>query len=66
MFHKEGHKILLISFILLLGLSLIMDIFVELKWLKVVLLITLLVLFILIAQFFRNPKRRVTANQRSF
>ena len=62
MFHKEGHKILLISFILLLGLSLITDIFIELKWLKVVLLITLLVLFVLVAQFFRNPKRSTTIN----
>jgi phosphatidylserine decarboxylase len=62
MFHKEGHKILLISFILLLGLSLITDLFIELKWLKVVLLITLLGLFILVAQFFRNPKRSTTIN----
>ncbi len=62
MFHKEGHKILLISFILLLGLSLITDLFIELKWLKVVLLITLLGLFILMAQFFRNPKRSTTIN----
>jgi len=62
MFHKEGHKILLISFILLLGLSLITDLFIELKWLKVVLLITLIVLFVLVAQFFRNPKRDTTIN----
>ena len=57
MFHKEGHKILLISFILLLGLSIVTDKFIDIVWLKTLLLITFLVLFILVAQFFRNPKR---------
>ncbi|MBT8393532.1 MAG: phosphatidylserine decarboxylase family protein [Flavobacteriaceae bacterium] len=62
MFHKEGHKILIISFILLLGLSLLTDQFMEIKWLRIILLITFLVLFILIAQFFRNPKRQTILN----
>ena len=62
MFHKEGHKILLISFILLLGFSLVTDAFIELIWLKYSLLILFLILFILIAQFFRNPKRSIVKN----
>ena len=57
MFHKEGHKILLISFILLLVLSLLADKLIELQWLRLLLLVTFLVLFVLVAQFFRNPKR---------
>jgi phosphatidylserine decarboxylase len=64
MFHKEGHKILLISFILLLGLSLIADHFIELKWLKISILIFLLILFILVAQFFRNPNRNTVLNDK--
>ena len=64
MFHKEGHKILLIAFILLLGLSLATDRFVEIGWLKTVLLITFFALFILIAQFFRNPKRNTVLNDK--
>ena len=62
MFHKEGHKILLVSFFLLLGLSLITDTFLEIVWLKNLLLITFLVLFLLVAQFFRNPKRKSDLN----
>lgn len=62
MFHKEGHKILLISFILLLVLSLITDRFIEMHWLRLLLLITYLILFILVAQFFRNPKRKTIIN----
>ncbi len=64
MFHKEGHKILLISFILLLGLSLVTDKFIDVVWLKTLLLITFLVLFILVAQFFRNPKRNTVLNDK--
>lgn len=64
MFHKEGHKILLVSFFLLLGLSLITDTFLEIGWLKNLLLITFLVLFLLIAQFFRNPKRKTIINDK--
>ena len=64
MFHKEGHKILLISFILLLGLSLITDQFIELKWLKTIVLLVFLILFILVAQFFRNPKRKIKLNDK--
>ena len=62
MFHKEGHKILLVSFFLLLGLSLITDTFLEIVWLKNLLLITALVVLVLILQFFRNPKRETILN----
>ena len=64
MFHKEGHKILLISFILLIGLSIVSDRFIDIVWLKTLLLITFLVLFILVAQFFRNPKRNTVLNNK--
>ncbi len=64
MFHKEGNKILLISFILLLGLSIVTDRFIDIVWLKTLLLITFLLLFILVAQFFRNPKRNTVLNDK--
>ncbi len=64
MFHKEGHKILLISFILLLGLSIVADRFVDIVWLRTLLLTTFLVLFVLVAQFFRNPKRNTVINDK--
>ena len=62
MFHKEGHKILIVSFVILLALSLSTDSILEIEWLKTLLLITYLVLFLLIAQFFRNPKRTTVVN----
>lgn len=62
MFHKEGHKILIISFLLLVVLSLTVDRFVSASWLRMALLIGLTILFILVAQFFRNPKRRSVLN----
>ena len=62
MFHKEGHKILIVSFVILLALSLSTDAILEIEWLKTLLLITYLVLFLLIAQFFRNPKRTTVVN----
>jgi len=64
MFHKEGHKILLISFIMLLGLNLVIDRFIDLSWLKTILLFTFIILFVLVAQFFRNPKRNTIINNK--
>jgi len=62
MFHKEGHKIILITFALVVISVLIVDRFVTLSWLNILLEIGLLVLLILILQFFRNPKRHTVLN----
>ncbi|NCF42006.1 MAG: phosphatidylserine decarboxylase family protein [Bacteroidetes bacterium] len=61
MFHKEGQKIIVISLILVGGLFLLID-FIEIPWLIKTLQIGLLVFFILILQFFRNPKRHTQHN----
>jgi phosphatidylserine decarboxylase len=61
MFHKEGQKIIFISLILVGGLFLLID-FIEIPWLIKTLQIGLLVFFILILQFFRNPKRHTQHN----
>jgi len=60
MFHKEGHKIILISLFIAAGLSIAIDHFIEIEWLRMTLLITVIVFLILILQFFRNPKRIFT------
>lgn len=57
MFHKEGHKIVFVSLIIVVALFLITDSFVNITWLRTLLMIVYLLLFILILQFFRNPKR---------
>ena len=61
MFHKEGQKIIFMSLILVGGLFLLID-FIEIPWLIKTLQIGLLVFFILILQFFRNPKRHTQHN----
>jgi len=62
MFHKEGHKIILITFGFVVISVLLIDNFINITWLQLVLEIGLLVLLILILQFFRNPKRLTNLN----
>ena len=62
MFHKEGHKIILITFGFVVISVLLIDNFINITWLQLVIEIGLLVLLILILQFFRNPKRQTNLN----
>lgn len=62
MFHKEGHKIILITLVLVVGLILLTDSFINLAWLAKSIQVVLLVFLILILQFFRNPKRHTKLN----
>ena len=60
MFHKEGHKIIVFTTAIIVTAILLIDKFVTLSWLQMLLQITFLVFFILILQFFRNPKRNTS------
>ena len=64
MFHKEGHKIILITLFIVVGAIFAIDEFVTLEWLRKSLMLLVLVFFILILQFFRNPKRHTHANDK--
>ena len=57
MFHKEGFKIILVSALIVVGGILLVDNFIANYWLQKSLMILFLVFFILILQFFRDPKR---------
>ena len=57
MFHKEGHKIILITLFIVVAILLTTDHFVTNTIIKNILFITTLVFLVLILQFFRNPKR---------
>jgi phosphatidylserine decarboxylase len=59
MFHKEGQKIILISFFLVAISVLAAHYYIDINWLKLLIQITALVFLIIILQFFRNPKRKV-------
>ncbi len=60
MFHKEGYTIILISFLSTIGLTVLVQLFVENELAKRIIFIALLVVLVLILQFFRNPKRTFT------
>ena len=64
MFHKEGHKIIFITFIIVVAGFFLVDSFVDIQWLRTLILIVLLAFLILILQFFRNPKRLTSLNNK--
>ena len=64
MFHKEGHKIILITLVIVVAAIFTIDAFIGLEWLRKSLMILTLVFLVLILQFFRNPKRHTHANDK--
>ncbi|WP_115463241.1 phosphatidylserine decarboxylase family protein [Winogradskyella aurantiaca] len=57
MFHKEGQSIIFISLVIVVLSFFTIDYFITIEWLRMTLMLVILALFILILQFFRNPKR---------
>ncbi|PNW29250.1 phosphatidylserine decarboxylase family protein [Formosa algae] len=62
MFHKEGFKIILITFVLVIASFLAIDNFISTAWLRNVLFFACFGFLILILQFFRNPNRKGILN----
>ena len=62
MFHKEGFKIILVTALIMVSGLLLIDKFVPNFWLQKSLMILLLIGFILVLQFFRDPKRNTLIN----
>lgn len=62
MFHKEGQKIILTTFFLVVITVLLAHYYIHIPWLKWVLQLGALVVLLLILQFFRNPKRTPVRN----
>tara|TARA_R110002049_G_scaffold13497_6_gene58329 strand:+ start:869 stop:1537 length:669 start_codon:yes stop_codon:yes gene_type:complete len=62
MFHKEGQKIITITFIIVVAIVVLANQFIDQSWLKYLLQIGALVFLILILQFFRNPTKKVIKN----
>lgn len=57
MFHKEGHKIVLYAFLFLIGANLLANQFSNANWINYTVFAVSFMFFLIIAQFFRNPKR---------
>jgi phosphatidylserine decarboxylase len=59
MFHKEGQKIIVITFLIVSAIVLASQYYIDVLWLRWALQLTSIAILILILQFFRNPKRPV-------
>ncbi|WP_370476899.1 phosphatidylserine decarboxylase family protein [Tamlana flava] len=62
MFHKEGHKIIFVTFGIVVAGILLVDSYIDITWLRTAIMILLLAFLIIILQFFRNPKRKTSVN----
>lgn len=60
MFHKEGTKILTVSLLLLLGVNLLVNYYSSNNALIYSVFGVSLIVFIIVAQFFRNPRRGIS------
>jgi phosphatidylserine decarboxylase len=64
MFHKEGYKIIIVTFIIVAAIVITAD-QIDTAWIKYLLQGIAVVFLILILQFFRNPKRTTPKNDAS-
>lgn len=60
--HKEGKGTLTVSFVALFILNALVQYLTDLQWLQFATLAISIVLYAVVLQFFRNPKRTVTLN----
>lgn len=63
MFHKEGYKIILITLVLAISMSLAADYFITNDYLRSAFMLLAIVMLVLVLQFFRNPKRNLNISE---
>ena len=61
-FHREGYKIITLTFVFVIAGVLLSERFIEIFWLQKTVQIVFLIFLILILQFFRNPRRNTKIN----
>jgi phosphatidylserine decarboxylase len=62
MFHKEGQKIIFITLALVVIITLLTD-SIQIPWITKLIQVALVIVLVLILQFFRNPKRHTQQNE---
>lgn len=62
MFHKEGNASIAIAAIIVASGFLLVDHFISIDWLQYILYFALLLLLVIILQFFRNPSRKTNTS----
>ena len=63
MFHREGYKIILNTFLITVTLSICVEYSIENFWIQKLLQLSAIIILLLILQFFRNPKRKTIINK---
>ena len=63
MFHKEGYKIILSSLLTTAVVVLSVEYITENYWMRKMIQLIAIILFVLVLQFFRNPKRETALNE---
>ena len=64
MFHKEGYRIIMNTFILVALVTVLAEYKIFIEWVKILVQISVLVMLIFVLQFFRNPKRTTPKNEK--
>ena len=64
MFHKEGFKIIINTFLLCAAIALLAEYRIDHFWIQKSVQILSVVILVLVLQFFRNPKRVTSLNER--
>jgi phosphatidylserine decarboxylase len=62
MFHKEGFKIITVTSLIIVAGILLAEKFIDIDWLIKSIQIALILLYVIVLQFFRNPNRNTTIN----
>ncbi|WP_298765133.1 phosphatidylserine decarboxylase family protein [uncultured Polaribacter sp.] len=62
-FHKEGYKIIVITFVIAISAILLADQFIDIFWLQKTVQVLVLLLVVTVLQFFRNPARKTILNE---
>ena len=63
MFHREGYKIILNTFLITVTLSICVEYSIENFWIQKLLQLSAIIILLLILQFFRNPERKTITNK---
>ena len=63
MFHREGYKIILNTFLITVTLSICVEYAIENFFIQKLLQLSAIIILLLILQFFRNPKRKTIVNK---
>ncbi|MCG1035597.1 phosphatidylserine decarboxylase family protein [Polaribacter sargassicola] len=64
-FHKEGYKIIIITFIIAISGILLAEKLIEITWLVKAIQIVMIAFLVIVLQFFRNPKRLASLNEKT-